>query len=51
MKLRLLHLEDNGDDVELMRETLSREGVDCEILAVDSGEACRNPSCTASDLR
>jgi signal transduction histidine kinase len=41
MKLRLLHLEDNGDDVELVRTTLTREGVDCDILAVDSGEAYR----------
>src|ERR1700735_4175616 len=39
MKLRLLHLEDNGDDVELVRTTLARDGVDCDILAVDSGDA------------
>jgi signal transduction histidine kinase/CheY-like chemotaxis protein len=39
MKLRLLHLEDNGDDVELVRTTLARDGVDCDILAVDSGTA------------
>ena len=39
MRLRLLHLEDNGDDVELVRETLARDGVDCDILAVDSGAA------------
>ncbi len=39
MKLRLLHLEDNADDVELVRSTLSREGVDCDILAVSSGPA------------
>ena len=37
MKLRLLHLEDNGDDAELVRATLARDGVDCDILAVDSG--------------
>jgi signal transduction histidine kinase len=37
MKLRLLHLEDNGDDVELVRATLARDGIDCDILAVDSG--------------
>jgi light-regulated signal transduction histidine kinase (bacteriophytochrome) len=41
MKLRLLHLEDNGDDVELVRRTLARAGVDCDILAVDSGPAYR----------
>ena len=39
MKLRLLHLEDNGDDVELVRAALARDGVDCDILAVDSGAA------------
>jgi len=41
MTLRLLHLEDNGDDIELVRTTLIREGVDCEILAVDSGATYR----------
>jgi signal transduction histidine kinase len=41
MKLRFLHLEDNGDDVELVRATLAREGVECDILAVDSGAAYR----------
>jgi signal transduction histidine kinase len=39
MKLRLLHLEDNGADVELVRMTLARDGVDCDILAVSSGAA------------
>ena len=39
MTLRLLHLEDNGDDVELVRATLARGGVDCDLLAVDSGAA------------
>ena len=39
MKLRLLHLEDNGDDAELVRTALTRDGVDCDILAVDSGAA------------
>jgi signal transduction histidine kinase len=32
MKLRLLHLEDNGDDVDLVRRTLARAGIDCDIL-------------------
>lgn len=39
MRLRLLHLEDNGDDVELVRATLARDGIDCDILAVDSSAA------------
>ena len=41
MRLRFLHLEDNGDDIELVRTTLTREGIDCEIVAVDSGAAYR----------
>lgn len=41
MKLRLLHLEDNGSDAELVRAALARDGVDCDILAVDSGTAYR----------
>jgi signal transduction histidine kinase len=39
MKLRLLHLEDNEDDVELVRATLARDGLDCEILGVDTRAA------------
>ncbi len=39
MTLRLLHLEDNGEDVELVRTTLARDGLDCEVLAVDTGPA------------
>jgi signal transduction histidine kinase len=39
MKLRLLHLEDNRNDVELVRATLARAGLDCEVLAVDTGPA------------
>jgi hypothetical protein len=39
MKLRLLHLEDNGNDVELVRTTLERDGIDCDIPAVGSGAA------------
>jgi len=39
MKLRLLHLEDNGDDIELVRSTLARDGLDCEVLAVETRAA------------
>jgi signal transduction histidine kinase len=39
MTLRFLHLEDNGDDVELVRTTLARDGIDCDIVAVDSSAA------------
>ena len=37
MKLRILHLEDNNDDVELVRLALKRQKMDCDILAVDNG--------------
>jgi signal transduction histidine kinase len=37
MKLRVLHLEDDAGDVELVRSMLAREGFDCDILAVDCG--------------
>ena len=41
MGLRLLHLEDNDDDIKLVRASLSRAGVECEIQAVGSGPAYR----------
>src|SRR5258706_3759305 len=34
MKLRLLHLEDNPDDVELLRVKLSKEWPECHALVV-----------------
>src|SRR5256885_2005277 len=34
--LRILHLEDNEDDAELIQSALSEEGVDCETVRVDS---------------
>jgi signal transduction histidine kinase/CheY-like chemotaxis protein len=37
VKLRILHLEDNNDDVELVRLALKRQKIDCEILAVANG--------------
>jgi signal transduction histidine kinase/CheY-like chemotaxis protein len=37
MKLQILHLEDNADDVELVRRSLGRQGVACDIHAVTSG--------------
>lgn len=42
MRLRLLHLEDNRDDVELVRATLAQAGLDCEVLAVDTGPAYKD---------
>ena len=39
MKLRFLHLEDNGDDIELVKAALLRGGLDCEVLAVDTRDA------------
>jgi signal transduction histidine kinase len=41
MKLRFLHLEDSEDDAELVRRILTREGIDCDILAVGSRAAYR----------
>lgn len=37
MKLRILHLEDNRDDIDLVRLALKRQRVDCELHAVSSG--------------
>jgi signal transduction histidine kinase/CheY-like chemotaxis protein len=37
MKLRILHLEDNRDDVELVRLALRRQKIDCDILSVATG--------------
>ncbi len=39
MKLRILHLEDNAADAGLVRLSLIRGGLDCDILPVSSGEA------------
>jgi signal transduction histidine kinase len=36
VKLQILHLEDNRDDVELIRHNLARGGLDFELHAVDS---------------
>jgi len=35
MKNRL-HLEDSSEDVDLIKATISGEGIDCEIILVDS---------------
>jgi signal transduction histidine kinase/DNA-binding NarL/FixJ family response regulator len=39
MKLRILHLEDNADDADLVRLSLARAGLNCDILPVNSGAA------------
>jgi signal transduction histidine kinase len=39
MKLRILHLEDNRDDAELVRRSLTRGGLDCEVVSVNNGDA------------
>jgi signal transduction histidine kinase/CheY-like chemotaxis protein len=38
MKLRILHLEDNENDAELIRLTLARSGLSCDIRNVNSGD-------------
>ena len=37
--LRILHLEDDPLDAELVRATLTREGIECTILVVDTRES------------
>jgi signal transduction histidine kinase/CheY-like chemotaxis protein len=37
MKLKILHLEDNANDVELVRRSLGRQGLECDIHAVSTG--------------
>jgi len=39
MKLRILHLEDNIADADLVRLSLVRGGLNCDILPVSSGDA------------
>src|SRR5512140_832066 len=39
MKLRILHLEDNDMDADLVRASLARGGLNCDILSVNSGDA------------
>jgi signal transduction histidine kinase/CheY-like chemotaxis protein len=39
MKLRILHLEDNADDANLVRLSLARGGLNCDIMPVNSAEA------------
>ena len=35
-KLRILHLEDNPEDVELVRETIAAQGIDAGITDVET---------------
>ena len=37
--LRILHLEDNARDAELIRDRLEAEGLDCEITLVNGRQA------------
>jgi signal transduction histidine kinase/CheY-like chemotaxis protein len=39
MKLQILHLEDNAADTELVRTSLVRGGLSCDILPVSTGDA------------
>jgi signal transduction histidine kinase/CheY-like chemotaxis protein len=39
MKLRILHLEDNSIDADLVRLSLTRAGLACDIVSVTGGEA------------
>jgi signal transduction histidine kinase len=39
MKLRILHLEDNDADAELVRIALARSGLNCDIMPVNSADS------------
>src|SRR5882757_11533916 len=39
MKLRILHLEDNPTDADMVRLSLARGGLNCDILPVNTGDA------------
>jgi signal transduction histidine kinase len=39
MKLRILHLEDNDTDAELVRLALARGGLNCDIMPVNTSDA------------
>src|ERR1700753_1803465 len=39
MKLRILHLEDNATDADLVRSSLARGGLNCDIQPVNTGDA------------
>jgi signal transduction histidine kinase len=39
MKLRILHLEDNATDADLVRASLARGGLNCDIQPVNTGDA------------
>src|SRR3569833_3103531 len=41
MMLRILHLEANATDADLVRASLARGGLNCDILTVNSGDAYR----------
>lgn len=36
--LRILHLEDDPNDAELVQNTLAEEGIDCQVVLVDTRE-------------
>jgi len=40
VRVRVLHVEDNPVDVELIRQNLRRGGVDAEVIVVDSAQEC-----------
>ena len=40
LKVRILHVEDNPIDVELVRQNLRRGGFDIEVVVVDSSREC-----------
>ena len=51
LRLRVLHLEDDPDDAELIRATLDAEGIECDALRVETREDfVRSMTCTTFDM-
>jgi len=48
--IRILHLEDNPHDAELLRATLDAAGLNCQIVRVETEEAFRNALNNGFDL-
>ena len=50
-KLRVLHLEDDPDDAELIRATLCAEGIECDAVRVETRDNfVKSMTCNAFDM-
>lgn len=51
LKLRVLHLEDDLDDAELIKATLNAEGIECDAVRVETrDDFIASMTCTAFDM-